>query len=160
MRPIVRDRVAWSVCRSVCHTSEPCKNGWTDRHAVWVEDLGGPKGHVLDGGSDPPWEGAMLRGKDVGRLATPRGGKWARPPLVLWWHYRPRGTSEFVVTRGAMRPFVKLLWPLVNIYFYQLLKDLSSNKSLINNVRYPFFVMHCLCLIFCKHVLFFAGLYE
>ena len=36
---IVRDRVAWSVC----HTSKPCKNGWTDRHAVWVEDLGGPK---------------------------------------------------------------------------------------------------------------------
>ena len=34
------------VCRSVrwsvCHTSEPCKNGCTDRAAVWVEDLGGP----------------------------------------------------------------------------------------------------------------------
>jgi len=27
----------------VCHTSEPCKNGWTDRDAVWVEDSGGPK---------------------------------------------------------------------------------------------------------------------
>jgi len=29
MRPTVKDRVAWSVCRSVClsvcHTSEPCK---------------------------------------------------------------------------------------------------------------------------------------
>jgi len=25
----------------VCHTSEPCKNGWTDRDAVWVMDLGG-----------------------------------------------------------------------------------------------------------------------
>jgi len=22
---------------SVCHSSEPCKNGWTDRDAVWVE---------------------------------------------------------------------------------------------------------------------------
>jgi len=35
------------VCRyvglSVCHTSEPCKNGWTDRDAVWVEDAGGPR---------------------------------------------------------------------------------------------------------------------
>ena len=31
-----------SVCLSVCHTSEPCKNGCTDRAAVWVEDLGGP----------------------------------------------------------------------------------------------------------------------
>jgi len=24
------------VCRSVRHTSDPCKNGWTDRDAVWV----------------------------------------------------------------------------------------------------------------------------
>ena len=24
------------VCRSVCHTSEPCKNGCTDRDAVWI----------------------------------------------------------------------------------------------------------------------------
>ena len=34
--------VCLSVCRSVCHTSEPCKNRCTDRAAVWVEDLGGP----------------------------------------------------------------------------------------------------------------------
>ena len=39
------------VCRSVCHTSEPCKN---DRAAAWVEDLGGLGNHVLDGGPDPP----------------------------------------------------------------------------------------------------------
>jgi len=31
------------VCRSVCHTSEPCKNGWSDRDTVWVKDLVGPK---------------------------------------------------------------------------------------------------------------------
>jgi len=24
------------VCGSVCHSREPCKNGWTDRDAVWV----------------------------------------------------------------------------------------------------------------------------
>jgi len=41
MRPILTDRVAWSVavCLSVCHTSEPCKHGCTDRAVVWVEDL-------------------------------------------------------------------------------------------------------------------------
>jgi len=33
--------VCRSVCRPVCHTSEPCKNGCTDRAAVWVEDSGG-----------------------------------------------------------------------------------------------------------------------
>jgi len=44
MRPIDTDRVAWSVGLSVgisvCHTSEPCKNGCTDRDAVWVGDSG------------------------------------------------------------------------------------------------------------------------
>jgi len=51
MRPVVTDQVAWSVgqsvslsvCRSVCHTSEPYKNGCTDRYAVWIEEPGGPK---------------------------------------------------------------------------------------------------------------------
>jgi len=42
-RPIVTDRVAWRVGRSVCHTSEPCKNGCTDRDAIWVEHSGGPR---------------------------------------------------------------------------------------------------------------------
>ena len=54
MRSIVTDRVAWSVGRSVCHSSEPCKNGWTDRDAVLVEDLGG--------GPDPPGEEANFGG--------------------------------------------------------------------------------------------------
>jgi len=48
------------VCRSVCHTSEPCKNGCTDRDAVWAEDLGGPKEPCIRWGPDPPWEGAIL----------------------------------------------------------------------------------------------------
>jgi len=30
MRTISTDGVAWSVCLCVC------RNGWTDRHAVWV----------------------------------------------------------------------------------------------------------------------------
>ena len=32
---------AWSVCLSICHSSEPFNNGSTDWHAVWVEDSGG-----------------------------------------------------------------------------------------------------------------------
>ena len=31
-------RLSSVVCRSVCHTSEPCKNDCTDRATVWVED--------------------------------------------------------------------------------------------------------------------------
>ena len=48
-RPLVTDRVAWSVCRSVCHTSEPYKNGWTDRDAFGLRTLLAPRNHVLGG---------------------------------------------------------------------------------------------------------------
>jgi len=41
MRPIVTNFSV--VCRSVRHTSEPCKNGWTNWDAVWVENLGRPR---------------------------------------------------------------------------------------------------------------------
>jgi len=38
-----RPTIAWSVCQSVCYTSEPCKNSWTNRDAVWLGDLGGSR---------------------------------------------------------------------------------------------------------------------
>jgi len=58
------------VCRSltVCHTSEPCNNPWTDRRVVWVVDSSG--NHVLDGGSRSPnakgqfWAG---KGRPIGK---------------------------------------------------------------------------------------------
>ena len=37
------------VTAQVCHNSEPCKNGWTIRDAVWVVGLDVPKDRVLDG---------------------------------------------------------------------------------------------------------------
>ena len=43
MWSIVADRVVWSVGWSVCHISEPCKNGWTDPDAIWNLKSGGPK---------------------------------------------------------------------------------------------------------------------
>ena len=43
MRPVVTDRVAWSVHLSVCHDRELCKNCWIDQHAILIVDLGGPK---------------------------------------------------------------------------------------------------------------------
>jgi len=46
-----------TVCRSVCHTSEPCKNGCTDWDAVWVEDSGGPKEPCIR------WESTSLMGR-------------------------------------------------------------------------------------------------
>jgi len=49
--------VCRSVSQSVCHTSEPCKNSWTDQYVIWVEHSGGPENHVLGGVQIPPWEG-------------------------------------------------------------------------------------------------------
>jgi len=43
-----------SVCVSVCHTSKPCKNGQTDRDAVWAEDSGGPRKPCIIWGSRSP----------------------------------------------------------------------------------------------------------
>ena len=33
--------VPWSVCLFVGHVREPCKNGWTDRNAIWGARSGG-----------------------------------------------------------------------------------------------------------------------
>jgi len=63
MWPIVTERIAWFVYRSVSHsTSEPCKNSWNYGVAIWVEDSGGPKEPCITWGPDRPWEGAILRG--------------------------------------------------------------------------------------------------
>ena len=89
------------VCRSVCHTSEPCKNDCTNRDAVWVEFWGGPKEpRVLDGVQIPPLEGVILSGKvrsvvkhrdtlrsPVQKTAEPIEmpfGLWARTSCVRW----------------------------------------------------------------------------
>jgi len=48
MWSITTDGVAWSVCPSVGHVREPCKNGLTDRHAIRVLNRVGPSNHVLD----------------------------------------------------------------------------------------------------------------
>jgi len=38
------------ICLSVCHSSEPCKNGWTDRDTVWDGfTCVDPRNDVLDG---------------------------------------------------------------------------------------------------------------
>ena len=53
-----------SVCLSVCHTSQPCNNGCTDRAAVWVEDLSGPGEPCIRWGSRFPHEkGQIFRGE-------------------------------------------------------------------------------------------------
>jgi len=56
------------VCQSVCHTGEPCKNGRTDRGAVWVEDSGGPKEPRIRWGFGYPVERGNFKGDRGGLL--------------------------------------------------------------------------------------------
>ena len=58
-----RSVVCLSVCLSVCHISETCKNGSTNRDTVWVVHSGWPRESCIRWGPDSPWEGAILREK-------------------------------------------------------------------------------------------------
>jgi len=77
MRPIVRDRVAWSVGRFVglslvspAKTAEPIEMSFGLRTRV------GPWHHVDDGGPDSPMGRGNFEGKGhAGQLLTPHGGK-------------------------------------------------------------------------------------
>jgi len=64
-------RVAWSVCLSValsvCHTSEPCKNGWNGQVAIRVPDSGGPNEPRITLGPDA----YMGRGNFEGETGKP-----------------------------------------------------------------------------------------
>jgi len=61
MRPVAAtDGVQWSVCLSVGHVHELCKNGWTDRDAVWKADSHGHKEPCVIWGSYPPRKRSIL----------------------------------------------------------------------------------------------------
>ena len=72
MQPIARDRVAY-VGLSVTLVSPAKTAGWMP---FGLRTPVGPTNHVLDGGPDPSWEGAIFGGEGhAGRLVTPCGGK-------------------------------------------------------------------------------------
>jgi len=52
--------VSWSVCLSARHTGEPCKNGWTDRLAVWTADSCGIEEPRIRWKSTPALERILL----------------------------------------------------------------------------------------------------
>ena len=74
MRPILTNRVAWSVglsvglsvCRPVTLVS-PTKTAALIELPFGLRTWVGPGNHVLDGGPDPP----MGRGKFLGRMGVP-----------------------------------------------------------------------------------------
>jgi len=66
MRPILTDRVAWSVGLSVTPVS-PAKTTAPIELLFGLRTWVGPGNHVLDGGPDPP----MGRGKFLGENGRP-----------------------------------------------------------------------------------------
>jgi len=75
MRPVVRDRVAWSVCRSVTLVSL-AKTAGPIEMLFGLRTRVGPRNHVLDGGPDPPMGRGNFEGKGhASQLVTPRGGE-------------------------------------------------------------------------------------
>jgi len=64
MRPIVTDRVARSVCRSVCHTSEPANTAESIEMPFEFRTQMGPWNHELDG-VQIPIEKGNFEGRNV-----------------------------------------------------------------------------------------------
>jgi len=91
MWPIVTDRVSWFVGlyvgRSVCDTSEPCKTAKPIEMSFGLRTRVGVGNHVLDGGPDTPWEGAIFEGERKYRDSSVICEKTAEPiemPFELW----------------------------------------------------------------------------
>ena len=76
------------VCRSVCHTSEPCKNAWTDWDAIWVEDSGGSREACIRWGSKFPHGKGQLwggNGHPIVKSSAVICAKMAQPIEMPFW---------------------------------------------------------------------------
>jgi len=130
MRPIVTDRIALSVIRSVCHSSEPCKNEknempfglrtWVGRrkHVLDAVQITHGKGQFWGGNGSPLYRDAMLWGVqkqlNPSRCRLGCGLQWAQWNVLCGSvHWRNLMNTTEPSCAAAMRPVVKLLWPLV-----------------------------------------------
>jgi len=91
--------LAWSVCLCVDYTGVHCKNGWTDRDAVWRLTRVGPRNHVLDGVQIPNRKGNFVgcpaRWKALGVSAA---------------EYEAKGIIKYSTTaHHVLPPFVKVI---------------------------------------------------
>jgi len=140
MRPIVTDRIAWSVCRSVTVVS-PAKTAWPRCCLGW--GLGWAQGPMYQMAvQTAPWQKAIFRRKDMPRHArwypAVSCAKMAEPIEMLfglWTHVSPRKHILGGVHTGATwrtplnRSCAVVKWPFCQItlttYYYYL--D-NSNK--------------------------------
>ena len=95
--------VSWSVCLCVGHTNILCKNGWTDRNAVWVLTYVGPMNRVLDVGSRSPTERDNFRGVQPIKKHSESVAVYGAKKRI----------QSLITARHALQPFVNILWPPV-----------------------------------------------
>jgi len=69
MRPVVTDRVAWSVGLLVCHNRESCKTAETIDMPFGLWAWVGQRNHVSDGVQIAAREGAIFGGNDMSEHA-------------------------------------------------------------------------------------------
>jgi len=67
------------------HSREPCKNGWTNEMPFGPRTRMDRRNHVLDGVHIPPWEGAILRGREQWR-PTVKHRDTLQSSVQKWWH--------------------------------------------------------------------------
>jgi len=122
--------VCRSSCWSLCHSSEPCKNGEPIENAVWTVGLDGTKESCVRWGPQFFWERALLvkytdflpwdvklrLNELICRLSCGlRRAKGSTSSVMFamcfgaTWRIRLNRLSAVV-----MQPYVKLLWPLVD----------------------------------------------
>jgi len=119
MRPIATDvtRSAWYVCLSVClcagHVDVLCKYGWTDRNAVRGTDSYDPKEPYNIHGVEIPHGKGQFWG-----IVQPTEKHW---DWVIAEVYAAKRIIQFSIkARHAMRPFDKIVWPLVILFWSQI----------------------------------------
>ena len=104
MRPIVTDRVVWSVGLSVYHTSEPCKKAEPIEMLFGLRTLVGQENHVLDGVQIPMGRGnfggkgcPIVKYRDTLRSSVQKRLNRSRCRFGLWARMGPRNN---VLDRG------------------------------------------------------------
>jgi len=118
MRPILLQmlHVAWSVCLSVWHDRELCKNSRTNRDAVLGADLRWPwePGRPIRRVRDPHAKGQFWCDVDVNYLQMAACTLWAQcSPASNARSGRVHSPSRGVATR----PVPKLFWAILFINF-------------------------------------------
>jgi len=162
---------SWSVTVGLGHDSEPCKKlvkGWRWRLGCergWAQGI---RNHVLDSSPYPhTWIGQFW-GRNRAAQNVPGHVRRQEQNRYVWmlfgcipdgsahWCNLANTTEPSVCYAAAMRPYVKLLRPLVQ-YCKKYCNTFVLNIRPILHVILPYFLVHIFailtCHTFCGHVI-------